>query len=282
MQRRASWDALPSTSLVEIFCRTPIKDRFCSLPLVCRSWADVSRNPRCWASMIPAEHSSSACAFDDAFIKHSSSSSSYSRLDSLAFDDPFDGRRSPDSDRGLAMLRSLITRGAGGAAVTSLYFFPFLTCVEAFRPNDDALLRLIAQSCPNLRHLSFHGSYNATEGAILEVMSKCPKLELIDFSDSPYFTPTVLEHMSTCCPDVRGIRRNGFLQPGFASGLAVGFPNLRILNLSGSTIVDKDLLTIMTARIGIQYLDITNCQQLKCYMHIIKRAPVQISQILFD
>nr|XP_027085688.1 uncharacterized protein LOC113707624 [Coffea arabica]XP_027085689.1 uncharacterized protein LOC113707624 [Coffea arabica] len=98
MQRRASWDALPSTSLVEIFCRTPIKDRFCSLPLVCRSWADVSRNPRCWASMIPAEHSSSACAFDDAFIKHSSSSS-YSRLDRLAFDDPFDGRRSPDSDR---------------------------------------------------------------------------------------------------------------------------------------------------------------------------------------
>lgn len=137
-------------------------------------------------------------------------------------------------------------------------------------------------SCPNLRHLSFHGSYDATEEAILEVMCKCPKLELVDFSESPYFNPTVLDQMIICCPNIGGIRINGILHPDFATALTTGFPNLRILNLSGSNIVDKDLLIIMTASNGLQYLDITNCQQLRYYMHIIKRAPVQISQILYD
>lgn len=134
MEIQRAWDAVPSTALVNIFCRTPIKDRMYNLPLVCKSWADTCRNRQCWASMIPDSYRSSTRAFDDAFAKGS-----------YPFEDPFDGRRSPDPSRGLVMLQSLIARAGGGAAVTSLYLFPFLTRVNACRPNDDALLHLIAQ-----------------------------------------------------------------------------------------------------------------------------------------
>lgn len=141
---------------------------------------------------------------------------------------------------------------------------------------------LLSFSCPNLRHLSFHGSYVATEGAVLEVIYRCRKLELIDFAGSPYFTPKVLKEVSACCPNLRGIRGHGILDPSIVSILSAGFPNLRILNLSHSTIVDKDLLDIVTKRTGLQYLDITNCPRLRMYMYIIKGALSQIAEIIYD
>ncbi|GFP89086.1 F-box/LRR-repeat protein at3g48880 [Phtheirospermum japonicum] len=274
MNHHSAWDTLPNLALANIFCRTSIKDRSNNIPFVCRSWAHAVSHPHCWASMVAQNHSPFGNpAADHAFVMDSNPNGA-------AFVDPFDGRRSPCPHRGVASLQGLIGRaGAGaGAVVTSIYFFPFLTSAGG-PANDDALLRIIAKHCPNLKHLSFHGSHNASQEAILEVIHSCTKLELIDFSDSPYFNSLILGELSCSCPNIRGIRRNGYLEPLFSNSLITGFPRLKILNISNSTVVDKDLLAIVTGFKDLCYLDVTGCQQLMCYMHIIKVASARIANI---
>lgn len=141
---------------------------------------------------------------------------------------------------------------------------------------------LISCSCPNLKHLSVHGSNNASEEAIMEVIHSCQKLELVDFSDSPYFNPPILQELSNYCPNIRGIRRNGVLNASFSYQLGTGFPLLRILNISNSTLLDQDLLATVTGCKKLCYLDVTGCHFLICYMHIIKVASARIATILFD
>ncbi|XP_057769194.1 uncharacterized protein LOC130989251 [Salvia miltiorrhiza] len=270
------WEALPSLALAHIFSKLSITDRSRTIPFVCRSWARAARHPPCWVSMIAETHSPPPhSAADHAFVMHS-------RPDALIFVDPFDGRRSPDPRRGVASFQALIRRaGAAVAAVISVYFFPFLTAGGG-PPNDDAILRVIAQCCPNLEHLSFHGSYNASQEAIFEVIHRCNKLELVDFSDSPYFEPVILQELSNCCPRIRGIRRNGGLEPLFSCQLSVGFPLLSMLNVSNSTLVDKDLLKIVDGCKKLCYLDVRGCQFLIFYMHIIKVASARIATIMYD
>ncbi|MCD7447431.1 hypothetical protein HAX54_029105 [Datura stramonium] len=265
-QRRA-WDDLPSTALVNIFSKSSLKDRIYNLPLVCKSWANSSGHPHCWASF-------SAAPAVDAFVKSSSPYDS-------AFQDPFDGRRSSDPQIGLLGLQSLIRKAGGGAAVTSVYFFPFLTSIDG-APNDDALLSLIARFCPNLKHLSFHGSFHASEEVLLEVVRSCPNLDLVDFSDSPYLIPSILQEMGIHCPNIRGIRRNGVVQPLLSSSLIKCFPRLKLLNLSDSSIGDRDLLTLVTGYSRLEYLDIMRCQSLMLYMYIIKGAHRRIAEIHYD
>ncbi|KAL1554470.1 putative F-box/LRR-repeat protein 23 [Salvia divinorum] len=274
MQHERQWEALPSLALAHIFRKISITDRSRTIPFVCRSWARAARHPPCWAFMIadaysPPPHS----AADHAFVI-------YSRPDPLIFVDPFDGRRIPDPRRGVFSFQSLILR-AGAASVTSIYFFPFLTAAGG-PPNDDVILRIIAQCCPNLKHLTFHGSHNASQEALFEVIHTCNKLELVDFSDSPYFEPTILQELSKCCPKIRGIRRNGGLESSFSSELSVGFPLLSMLNVSNSTLVDKDLLTIVDGCKKLRYLDVRGCQFLIFYMHIIKVASARIASIMYD
>ena len=140
----------------------------------------------------------------------------------------------------------------------------------------------ISCSCPNLKHLSFHVSHNASQEAIFEVIHTCNNLELVDFSDSPYFEPTILQELSKCCPKIRGIRRNGDLEPSFSSELSVGFPFLSMLNVSNSTLVDKDLLGIVDGCKKLRYLDVRGCQFLVFYMHVIKVASARIGSIMYD
>ncbi|KAK4341237.1 hypothetical protein RND71_039738 [Anisodus tanguticus] len=273
MQQQRSWDNLPSTALVNILSKSSLKDRIYNLPLVCKSWANSSRHPHCWASFIPDSYYSSFSAVD-AFVK---SSFPYE----AAFLDPSNGRRSSDPQVGILGLHSLIGKASGGAALTSLYFFPFLTSLDG-PPNDDALLSLISRFCPNLKHLSFHGSFHASEEVLLEVVRSCPSLELVDFSDSPYITPSVLEAMGIRCPNIRGIRRNGIVQPLLSSSLIKCFPSLKLLNLSDSSIGDRDLLTLVTGYSRLEYLDIMRCQSLILYMYIIKGAHGRIAEIHYD
>ncbi|XP_060199343.1 F-box protein SKIP1-like [Lycium barbarum] len=260
-QQQRAWDNLPSTALVNIFSKSSLKDRLCNLPFVCKSWLNSSRHPHCWASFIP-----DSCSAVDAFIKSKAA---------------FDGRRSSDPQVGILGLQSLIGKAGGGAALTSLYFFPFLTSLDA-PPNDDALLSLIARSCPNLKHLSFHGSFHASEDVLLEVVRSCPNLELVDLSDSPYIIPSILEEMGIHCPNIRGIRLNGIVQPLLSSTIIKCFPNLKLLNLSDSNIGDRDLLTLVTGYSRLEYLDIRRCQSLMLYMYIIKGAHRRIAEIHYD
>ncbi|KAL7156369.1 hypothetical protein ABFS83_02G004700 [Erythranthe nasuta] len=275
MDRKRPWEALPNLALANIFCRTSIKDRSHNIPFVCRSWAHAARHPPCWASMVAENHYFPGnSAADYAFLLDSHSNFA-------SFVDPYDGRRSPHPHRGLASLQGLIGRAGGGAVVTSIYFFPFLTSAGA-PPNDGAILFLIAKQCPNLKHISFHGSYNASQAAVLEIIHCCKKLELVDFSDSPYFNASVLEELSISCPNIRGIRRNGNLEPSFSHALSTGFNSLKLVNLSNSTLVDKDLLKIVTSCKELCYLDVTGCQGLIYYMHIIKVASAKIANIMYD
>ncbi|KAH0650335.1 hypothetical protein KY284_030247 [Solanum tuberosum] len=261
--RSLAWDNLPSTALVIIFSKSSLKVRIYNLPLVCKSWANTSHHPHCWVSFTVAPPV-------DAFVKSSP-----------AFLDPFDGRRSTDPQIGINAFQSLISKAAGGSALTSLYFYPFLTSLDG-PSNDDALLKLIATFCPNLKNLSFHGSFNASEEVLFQVVRSCPNLELVDFSDSPYFIPAILQEMEIHCPNIRGIRRNGFVQPFLSSTLIKCFPGLKLLNLSDSSIGDRDLLTLVTGNSRLEYLDIMRCQSLMLYMHIIKGAHRRIAEIHYD
>ncbi|KAL3613924.1 hypothetical protein CASFOL_041998 [Castilleja foliolosa] len=274
MHHNSIWETLPNLALADIFCRTSIKDRSHSIPFVCRSWAHAVSHPHCWASMVAQNHSPFGNpAADQAFVMESNPNCA-------AFVDPFEGRRSPCPLRGVASLQGLIGRAAG-SVITSIYFFPFLSSTSG-PANDDALLNLIAKHCPNLKHISFHGSHNASQDLILKVIHSCTKLELIDFSDSSYFNSLSLAELSCSCPNIRGIRRNGYLEPLFSNALITVFPRLKILNISNSTVVDRDLLAIVTGCKELCYLDITGCQELICYMHIIKVASARIANILYD
>ncbi|VFQ78414.1 unnamed protein product [Cuscuta campestris] len=205
---------------------------------------------------------------DDAFVKASFPYRS-------VFPDPFRGRRTC----GVHRLQMLLQRAGGGDAISSLFLSPFLTSPDG-PLNDDAVLNLIALRCPNLRHLSLHGSYNGSQGAMLEVIGRCGKLEIIDFSDSPYFRPAILQEVGRCCPNIKGIRRNGGVYHHFSSHL-VHLLNLSLINLSGSTVWDADLLNILCLK-KVQYLDITRCQNLVKYMDLIKTACGRIPHICYD
>lgn len=137
-------------------------------------------------------------------------------------------------------------------------------------------------SCPNLKYLSFHGSFNASEDVLLKVVQSFPKLELVDFSDSPYFTPEILQEMEIYCPNIRGIRWNGFAKPFLSSTLIKFFPGLKLLHLSDSSIGHRDLLTLVTGNSRLEYSEIMRCQSLMLYMYTIKEAHCRIAEIFYD
>lgn len=137
-------------------------------------------------------------------------------------------------------------------------------------------------SCPNLKHLSFHGSFHASEEAIFNVFRSCRELELIDFSNTPYCYTSILQELSCCCTKIRGVRKQDVLETNFAYDLTKWFPRLRLLNVSYSTIVDLDMFTIVTKCKELQYLDVTGCQQLIRYMDIVKIASKRIPEIQYD
>lgn len=137
-------------------------------------------------------------------------------------------------------------------------------------------------SCPNLKHISFHESHSASQEAMYKVIHSCKKLELVDFSNSPYFNQLILGELSKCCPNIKGIRKNGHLEPSFSSSLTSGFPSLKLLSFSSSNLIDKDLLTIVTGFKELCYLDIRDCPSLIYYMHIVKAASARIAKIIYD
>ncbi|KAG9156373.1 hypothetical protein Leryth_009237 [Lithospermum erythrorhizon] len=257
------WDSLPNAALVNIFCKISIKDRIFSTPFVCKSWFQASKHPHCWSSMVSESYFKNSS--DYAFVKDS-------HPFQCSFIDPFEGKYRGSFVSGFNAFREVCGRAKDGIFITSVYVAPFVSCGGGTEGNDDAILDLIAQNCPNLKHLSFHGSSNASEEAILKVIQNCTKLELVDFSNSPYFCYSVLEKLSISCPNLRGIRRNGYVEPSFASALNELFPCLQLLNLSNSTISDKDLLTLVNVFKRPLYLDIRHCSRLLYYMHIIKVA----------
>ncbi|MCD9642292.1 hypothetical protein HAX54_028995 [Datura stramonium] len=162
------------------------------------------------------------------------------------------------------------------AAIPKLAFLAFsLSSVKLVEEPPSPL-------CPNLKHLSFHGSFHASEEVLLEVVRSCPNLDLVDFSDSPYLIPSILQEMGIHCPNIRGIRRNGVVQPLLSSSLIKCFPRLKLLNLSDSSIGDRDLLTLVTGYSRLEYLDIMRCQSLMLYMYIIKGAHRRIAEIHYD
>ncbi|XP_042509089.1 F-box/LRR-repeat protein 7-like [Macadamia integrifolia] len=182
------WDALPEGLLINIFCRTTIRDRIGSLSLVCRSWQQASQDPLYWQSMIAVD-SDEYDSTDNAFVKESNEPNSCHDF----FVNPFDIDDGLDN-LGVLRLRTLIQRSIAGkrrrAKLNSIYLSPFLakSGVGGGPRNDDEILYLIADCCPNVKHLSFDGSYNASEDAVLNIIRSCKRLQLIDFSDSPYVT----------------------------------------------------------------------------------------------
>lgn len=51
-EEERAWDMLPAAALVTIFRKLGVEDRFKGAPLVCRSWNEASKNPRCWDSIL--------------------------------------------------------------------------------------------------------------------------------------------------------------------------------------------------------------------------------------
>ncbi|XP_042510928.1 putative F-box/LRR-repeat protein 19 [Macadamia integrifolia] len=137
--------------------------------------------------------------------------------------------------------------------------------------------------CPNLKHLSFDGSYNASEDAVLNIIRSCKRLQVIDFSDSPYVTEEVLEELGgNNCPCFRGIRRPGTISSFQASAIARNLPRLRLLNLSNTDLTDGGLSTILSGCLCLEYLDVRGCNFLKLGFHMIERATTQIIEFLYD
>ncbi|KAM7475183.1 hypothetical protein LguiB_022426 [Lonicera macranthoides] len=274
MDDNRPWDALPSLALVNIFQRIPIKDRIQHVQLVCSSWAHASRDPRCWTSMVPDS------AVDYAFIKDSKP---YTHISVDVY-----GDRETDNLLGTSRLKTLIQRAHGGGGITALFLYPFINdtsflIIRSGRDNDDELLRLIAQSCPNLKYLSLYGTDHAAKEAILEVIHSCKKLELVDFGDSPHFSPSILEEMGKCCPNIRGIRRNGGIEQSALSVLTTSFRGrLKLLNLSGTPLLKEDLLTVVSGCPGLQYLDVRGCGEFKSDLTIIQRASAQVVEFFYD
>eukprot|EP00262_Sarcandra_glabra_P009611 TRINITY_DN24049_c0_g1_i1.p1 TRINITY_DN24049_c0_g1~~TRINITY_DN24049_c0_g1_i1.p1 ORF type:complete len:297 (+),score=14.66 TRINITY_DN24049_c0_g1_i1:184-1074(+) len=262
-----AWEALPAPALVCIFSKTSLVDRLRNASLVCRAWRQASEDPRCWESMMVSDTAS----LEDAFIK---ADNPYD-----TFVNPF-GRQS-DPSTGFRRLQTLIERSRG--RLTTLYLRPFRSHAPYHGgPTEDALLRLIADSCPNLKHLSLVGSYCASEEAMCEVVRSCKRLELLDFSDSPCFSATVLEELGSYCPHLRGVRRVGAIDYSQASAITASLPGLRLLNLSGSTLCDAGLSAIVYGCIGLQYLDVTGCRELTFDLYTIRRASEQISDFLYN
>ncbi|XP_076827499.1 F-box/LRR-repeat protein 7 isoform X1 [Brachyhypopomus gauderio] len=56
------------------------------------------------------------------------------------------------------------------------------------RRLSDRGLRVVAQSCPELRHLEVAGCYNVSNEAVFDVVSSCPNLEHLDVSGCPKVT----------------------------------------------------------------------------------------------
>ncbi|KAL7874144.1 hypothetical protein SRHO_G00051140 [Serrasalmus rhombeus] len=56
------------------------------------------------------------------------------------------------------------------------------------RRLSDRGLHVVAQSCPELRHLEVSGCYNVSNEAVFDVVSRCPNLEHLDVSGCPKVT----------------------------------------------------------------------------------------------
>lgn len=134
-----------------------------------------------------------------------------------------------------------------------------------------------------MKYLSLYGTNHAAKEAILEVIRSCKKLELVDFADSPHFSPSILEEMGKCCPNIRGIRRNGGIEQSALSVFTTSFRGrLKLLNLSGTPLLKEDLLTVVSGCPGLQYLDVRGCGEFKSDLTIIQRASAQVVEFFYD
>ncbi|XP_034694826.1 F-box/LRR-repeat protein At3g48880-like [Vitis riparia] len=225
------WEELNMDCLVNVFRRVGMESLLLDVPFVCKSWYKASLDPKCW------EHLN--------FPK-------YIKPDGIWDTGPLGERlmmQYRESFSVTAFIKSVVARSQRHATLLRL---PICCTKEA--------LEYAANESPTLKTLDLDAVLLFKQSTIIpKLISKWKNLEMLTLGSRRNMVE-ILSQISLHC--------NNFIKL-FAPGIYVGkdevtamitsLPNLKYLDLKGSTIEQKNLVMILQGCKELQLLDVRDC-----------------------
>ncbi|XP_022146630.1 F-box protein SKIP19-like [Momordica charantia] len=135
--------------------------------------------------------------------------------------------------------------------------------IQYFGTNE--LLQYITQSSNQLRRLRIVRCHSITDTGLSEAVSKLPLLEHLEISLCS-FTEKTLETVGRCCRLLKSLKldcqdcRRGMIDcDRDAIAIAENMPNLRYLQIFGSSLTDRGLQAILDGCPDLESLDLRQC-----------------------
>ncbi|XP_031502402.1 F-box/LRR-repeat protein At3g48880-like isoform X1 [Nymphaea colorata] len=234
---KRKWDEMDEDILIVIFQKIDLEDLLLGVPFVCRSWREASKHPLCWRSL---------------------NFRSWERLFRRYFSQPAE-RIVLDFSK---LLRYVVDKT--GDNLRSIVF--------PRRDVTDRTLLYVSQRCPRLKSLDFQGRCDISKGAFCKALCNWKELEVINLITPPLLCKETISEMGKCCENLVQLRTRGLISEEEVFAVASELRNLRVLNLSFSSLTNNGLLTLLNECRALEYLDISNCSHVKIDDEILDKA----------
>ncbi|XP_031484292.1 F-box/LRR-repeat protein At3g48880-like isoform X2 [Nymphaea colorata] len=224
---RKGWEDLPIDILVNVFKRVRFDDLVIGVPAVCKHWREASKDPSCWQHL--------------DFLQY------WYRI----------SPRICSVHQGSAPFHQALAFAISQSRQSMVSIkFP-----EMEWQSSDLLC--LANSCPNIEHLSLLCPKVLYAEEFSLAISKCTKLRSMEVDDGA-ISSELLKQINAVCKDFTRLKVLGNVTVDIASAIVNHLPNLRHLDLSYCSFCHEALqLVLERCRGGLKSLDISNARQVK-------------------
>ncbi|RWR88700.1 F-box/LRR-repeat-like protein [Cinnamomum micranthum f. kanehirae] len=245
MEETRKWEEIEMDCLVCIFERVGLEDLILGVPLVCKSWYEVSTNPLCWKSLNFAQLNLHPNSHFVQRFKQQYRIEKFSFANFLKF--------AVDHSRQSALEIVLPSLEATYVSLEDLDY--------------------LSKQCPALKRLSLPFiMFPQAEKHIPHCLSKWNKLEHLSMHGKPISFMEVLTELSFHCKNFKKLEMRGSYQDQDALAIATMLPKIKHLCLSKSFMSKEGLLMILRGCRELETLDIKYCTGFKVDAEIQKMA----------
>ncbi|XP_078683947.1 uncharacterized protein LOC144917597 isoform X2 [Branchiostoma floridae x Branchiostoma belcheri] len=228
---------LPAELVVRIFSYLTLKELCESAAPVCRAWYRHAHDPLLWQEL-------------DLDFNHD-----VRAVDLCAM------------IRGAPLLKVLVMRGRNELTITEVsVFVKYCGMLQQLdmgfcKVLDLTMLHIIVDSCPQLELVNVEGC-DSIRDSCLTVLSRLPKLTVLNLSHCTSVTDDGVCHLVRHCPGLTSLNIDGiaWITDNAVQDIAACCPSMRQLYLDGDELTDVSITAVTDSCAQLELLDISFCE----------------------
>ncbi|KAI8507598.1 hypothetical protein Bbelb_149780 [Branchiostoma belcheri] len=228
---------LPAELVVRIFSYLTLQELCESAAPVCRAWYRHAHDPLLWQEL-------------DLDFNHD-----VRAVDLCAM------------IRGAPLLKVLVMRGRNELTITEVsVFVKYCSMLQQLdmgfcKVLDLTMLHIIVDSCPQLELVNVEGC-DSIRDSCLTVLSRLPKLTVLNLSHCTSVTDDGVCHLVRHCPGLTSLNIDGiaWITDNAVQDIAACYPSMRQLYLDGDELTNASITAVTDSCAQLELLDISFCE----------------------